>query len=158
VALVGDGAMQMNNMAELITVQKYWRRWADPRFIVCVLNNEDLNEVTWEQRIMEGNPRYESTQSLPDVPYARFAEMIGLKGIYVDTPEALAGAWAQALAADRPTVIEVKTDPNVPPLPPHISLKEARGMMSALAKGDTGLISTLGHAAQELIGKIRPRA
>jgi pyruvate dehydrogenase (quinone) len=156
VALVGDGAMQMNNMAELITVQKYWRRWADPRLIVCVLNNEDLNEVTWEQRIMEGNPRYESTQSLPNVPYAKFAEMIGLKGIYVDTPEALSGAWAQALAADRPTVIEVKTDPNVPPLPPHISLKEARGMLSALAKGDGGLIATLGHAAQQLLGKIRP--
>jgi pyruvate dehydrogenase (quinone) len=157
VALVGDGAMQMNNMAELITVHKYWRRWADPRFIVCVLNNEDLNEVTWEQRIMEGNPRYASSQSLPNVPYAKFAEMIGLKGIYVDAPEALSGAWAQALAADRPTLIEVKTDPNVPPLPPHISLKEARGMMSALARGDAGLISTLGHAARELIGKIRPR-
>jgi pyruvate dehydrogenase (quinone) len=156
VALVGDGAMQMNNMAELITVQKYWRRWSDPRFIVCVLNNEDLNEVTWEQRIMEGNPRYASTQSLPNVPYARFAEMIGLKGIYVDRPEGLAKAWAEALAADRPTVIEVKTDPNVPPLPPHITLKEAKGFLSALAKGDSGLFGTLGHAAQQLVDKLRP--
>ncbi len=156
VALVGDGAMQMNNMAELITVQKYWRRWSDPRFIVCVLNNEDLNEVTWEQRIMEGNPRFESTQSLPNVPYARFAEMIGLKGIYVDRPEELSKAWAAALAADRPTVIEVKTDPNVPPLPPHITLKEAKGFLSAMAKGDSGLLGTLGHAAQQLIDKLRP--
>jgi pyruvate dehydrogenase (quinone) len=156
VALVGDGAMQMNNMAELITVQKYWQRWSDPRFIVCVLNNEDLNEVTWEQRIMEGNPRYASTQSLPNVPYARFAETIGLKGIYVDRPEGLAKAWAEALAADRPTIIEVKTDPNVPPLPPHITLKEAKGFLSAIAKGDSGLLSTLGHAAQQLVDKLHP--
>ena len=155
VALVGDGAMQMNNMAELITVQKYWQQWADPRFIVCVLNNGDLNEVTWEQRIMEGNPRFESTQSLPNVPYARFAEMIGLKGVYVDRPEGLSKAWAEALCADRPTVIEVKTDPNVPPLPPHITLKEARGFLSAMVKGDAGLLSTLGSAAQRLIDKLR---
>jgi pyruvate dehydrogenase (quinone) len=155
VALVGDGAMQMNNMAELITVQKYWQQWADPRFIVCVLNNGDLNEVTWEQRIMEGNPRFESTQSLPNVPYARFAELIGLKGIYVDRPEGLSKAWAEALSADRPTVIEVKTDPDVPPLPPHITLKEARGFLSAVAKGDSGLLSTLGNAAQRLIEKLR---
>jgi pyruvate dehydrogenase (quinone) len=157
VALVGDGAMQMNNMAELITVQKYWRQWADPRFIVCVLNNEDLNEVTWEQRIMEGNPRYESTQSLPNVPYAKFAELIGLKGIYVDRPEALAGAWAEALAADRPTVLEVKTDPNVPPLPPHITLKEAKGFLSAMGKGDSGLLATLGNAAHGLIDRLLPQ-
>jgi len=157
VALVGDGAMQMNNMAELITVQKYWRQWADPRFVVCVLNNEDLNEVTWEQRIMEGNPRYESTQSLPNVPYAKFAELIGLKGIYVDRPDALPMAWAEALAADRPTVLEVKTDPNVPPLPPHITLKEARGFLSAMGKGDSGLLTTLGNAAHGLIDKLVPR-
>ena len=156
VALVGDGAMQMNNLAELITVQKYWRRWADPRLIVCVFNNGDLSEVTWEQRIMEGNPRYESTQSLPDVPYAKFAELIGLRGIYVETPEALAGAWQAALAADRPTLIEVRTDPNVPPLPPHITLKEAKGFLSAVAKGDAGLMNTLGHAAHEVLDKIRP--
>jgi pyruvate dehydrogenase (quinone) len=157
VALVGDGAMQMNNMAELITVQKYWRQWADPRFVVCVLNNEDLNEVTWEQRIMEGNPRYESTQTLPNVPYAKFAELIGLKGIYVDRPEALSAAWAEALAADRPTVLEVKTDPNVPPLPPHITLKEARGFLSAMGKGDSGLLNTLGNAAHGLIDRLIPR-
>ena len=88
VALVGDGAMQMNNMAELITVPKYWQRWADPRLVVCVFNNEDLNEVTWEQRVMDGNPRFDASQDIPDVPYARFAEMIGLKGIFVDDPEA----------------------------------------------------------------------
>ena len=157
VALVGDGAMQMNNLAELITIQKYRSRWADPRLIVCVFNNGDLNEVTWEQRIMEGNPRYESTQSVPDVPYAKFAELIGLRGVYVDTPDALAGAWQAALSADRPTLIEVRTDPDVPPLPPHITLKEAKGFLSAVVKGDTGLLSTISHAAHEAMEKVLPQ-
>ena len=85
IALVGDGAMQMNNMAELITVAKYWREWSDPRWVVCVFNNQDLNQVTWEQRVMEGDPKFNATQQIPDVPYHRFAELIGLRGIYVDT-------------------------------------------------------------------------
>ena len=143
VALVGDGAMQMNNMAELITVQKYWPRWADPRFIVCVLNNEDLNEVTWEQRAMEGNPRYATTQDLPDVPYAKFAGLLGLKGIYVDDPADLAAAWQDALAADRPVVLEVKTDAKVPPLPPHITAKQAKAFLAAFVKGDTALAGVM---------------
>jgi pyruvate dehydrogenase (quinone) len=157
VALVGDGAMQMNNMAELITVQKYWRRWADPRLIVCVFNNEDLNEVTWEQRIMEGNPRFASTQGLPDVPYARFAEMLGLSGIFVDEPGALGAAWDRALAADRPVVLEVKTDPNVAPLPPHVTIEQARGFMSAMIKGDRGAAQVVTETARQIIGGIRER-
>ena len=136
VALVGDGAMQMNNMAELITVKKYWERWSDPRWIACVFNNEDLNQVTWEQRVMEGDPRFCATQSIPDVPYHRFAEMLGLEGIYVDDPADLGAAWERALAADRPVVIEVKTDPDVPPLPPHITLEQARNYAGTLIKGD----------------------
>ncbi|HWE99943.1 MAG TPA: thiamine pyrophosphate-requiring protein [Caulobacteraceae bacterium] len=136
IALVGDGAMQMNNMAELITVSKYWRRWADPRWICCVWNNEDLNQVTWEQRIMEGFPRFVTTQSLPNVPYHRFAELIGLKGIYVDDPERLGAAWDEALSSDTPVVIEVKTDPEVPPLPPHISLEQAKKFVGTLVQGD----------------------
>ena len=143
VALVGDGAMQMNNMAELITVQKYWQRWSDPRLIVCVLNNEDLNEVTWEQRATEGNPRFEASQSLPPVSYSKFAELIGLRGISVDRPEDLAGAWAEALRADRPVVLDVKTDPNVPPLPPHITAIEAKAFLSAVQKGDKGALESL---------------
>jgi pyruvate dehydrogenase (quinone) len=115
VALVGDGAMQMNNMAELITVQKYWKRWADPRWIVCVFNNQDLNEVTWEQRVMEGNPKFNASQDIPDFAYAKFGEMLGFRGIFVDAPVRLASAWQEALASDRPVVIEVKTDPEVVP-------------------------------------------
>jgi pyruvate dehydrogenase (quinone) len=136
IALVGDGAMQMNNMAELITVAKYWREWADPRWIVCVFNNEDLNQVTWEQRIMEGDPKFSASQDIPNVPYHRFAELIGLEGIYVDRPDALGSAWEQALAAKRPVVLEVKTDPEVPPLPPHITLKQATNFAKALLKRD----------------------
>jgi pyruvate dehydrogenase (quinone) len=148
IALVGDGAMQMNNMAELITIQKYWKQWADPRLIVCVFNNEDLNEVTWEQRATEGNPRYAASQALPDVPYARFADLLGLRGIYVDTADGVAAAWQQALSADRPVVLEVKTDPNVPPLPPHITMQQAKAFAAAFAKGDRAIAKAIAHATR----------
>ncbi len=136
VALVGDGAMQMNNMAELITVAKYCDRWPDKRFVVCVFNNQDLNEVTWEQRVVNGNPRFAASQDIPDVRYSQFAEMIGLKCIFVDDPDNLADAWQQALAADGPVVLEVKTDPEIAPLPPHITFKEAKKFMLSMAKDD----------------------
>lgn len=151
VALVGDGAMQMNNMAELITIQKYWQQWADPRLIVCVFNNQDLNQVTWEQRVMEGNPRFEASQQLPDVQYARFAESLGLQGIFVDRPEDLAAAWQQALSATKPVVLEVKTDPEVAPLPPHITFKQAKAFMSSMAKGDRGVTQVISDTASQLL-------
>jgi pyruvate dehydrogenase (quinone) len=138
IALVGDGAMQMNNMSELITVAKYWKGWASPKWICCVWNNQDLNQVTWEQRVMEGFPRFDATQDIPDVRYSKFAELIGLKGIYVDDPEMLGAAWDEALASDRPVVIEVKTDPEVPPLPPHITFEQAKHFMNTLQQGDSG--------------------
>jgi pyruvate dehydrogenase (quinone) len=136
VALVGDGAMQMNNMAELITIAKYRDRWSDKRLVVCVFNNEDLNEVTWEQRVMNGNPRYDASQDIPDVRYSEFARQIGLGAAFVDDPEQLGAAWDEALAARRPFHLEVKTDPEIAPLPPHISLKEARNFMFAMARDD----------------------
>jgi pyruvate dehydrogenase (quinone) len=135
-ALVGDGAMQMNGLNELITVAKYWERWSDPRLVVLVLNNRDLNQVTWEQRALEGDPRYPATQDIPDFPYARYAEMIGLKGVRIDAPDDVAAAWDEVLASDRPAVLEAVTDPSVPPLPPHITLKQAKAMMLALAHDD----------------------
>ncbi|MCW4116318.1 thiamine pyrophosphate-requiring protein [Aurantimonas sp. MSK8Z-1] len=156
IASVGDGAMQMNNMAELITVAKYWQNWADPRFIVVVLNNQDLNQVTWEQRVMEGNPKFEATQDLPDVAYHRFAEMIGLSGIFVDTPDRLGPAWDEALAARRPVVLEVKTDPDVPPLPPHISIDQARAFTSMLVKGDPNESSVIRNTARQVLGHVLP--
>ncbi|MBV9736496.1 MAG: thiamine pyrophosphate-requiring protein, partial [Acidisphaera sp.] len=156
IALVGDGAMQMNGMAELITVAKYWRKWSDPRLVVLVLNNRDLNQVTWEQRAMAGDPKFEASQSLPDVPYHKFAEMIGLKGIFVDKPEELGRAWDEALAADRPCVLEAYTDPNVPPLPPHITLKQAKAFASTMAKGDPELGAVLRGTAREVLASILP--
>jgi pyruvate dehydrogenase (quinone) len=156
IALVGDGAMQMNNMAELITIAKYWRRWTDHRCIVCVFNNEDLNQVTWEQRVMEGDPKFDASQQIPNVPYHRFAELIGLKGIYVDRPDAVGAAWDEALAADRPVVLEVKTDPEVPPLPPHITFDEAKKLTESLLKGDPREGSVIMGAAKQVLASIVP--
>jgi pyruvate dehydrogenase (quinone) len=156
IALVGDGAMQMNNMSELITVSKYWRQWTDHRWIVCVFNNEDLNQVTWEQRVLEGDPKFDASQKLPNVPYWRFAELIGLKGIYVDNPEALGSAWDEALSADRPVVLEVKTDPEVPPLPPHITFQQAVHLSEALVKGDPEERSVIAGAAKQVMGSLLP--
>jgi pyruvate dehydrogenase (quinone) len=135
-ALVGDGAMQMNGINELITISKYRERWPDQRLVILVLNNRDLNQVTWEQRAMEGDPKFEGSQDLPDFPYASYAELLGLKGIRVDHPDQVGAAWDEALAADRPVVYEAVTDPNVPPLPPHITIEQAKALSSALAGGD----------------------
>jgi pyruvate dehydrogenase (quinone) len=156
IALVGDGAMQMSNMAELITVAKYWREWKDHRWIVCVFNNEDLNQVTWEQRVMEGDPKFEASQRIPDVPYHRFAELIGLKGIYCADPDMVSEAWRDALASDRPVVLEFKTDPEVPPLPSHISLDQAKAFMSTIAKGDPSEGSMLAGVAKQVLSAILP--
>ena len=138
VAMAGDGAMQMNGLNELITIGKYWRRWSDPRLIVLVLNNRDLNLVTWEQRATEGDPKFDEAQNLPDFPYASYAKLIGLHGIRVDQPDDLAAAWDFAFSADRPVVVDAYTDPNVPPLPPHITLEQARAYASAIMRGDSG--------------------
>jgi pyruvate dehydrogenase (quinone) len=135
-ALVGDGAMQMNGMNELLTVAKYWRRWPDPRLIFLVLNNRDLNQVTWEMRAFEGDPKFEASQVLPAFDFARFADQLGLKGIRVDAPGDVGPAWEEALAAKRPVVYDAVTDPEVPPLPPHVTLDQGFSMMKALLKGD----------------------
>jgi pyruvate dehydrogenase (quinone) len=156
IALVGDGAMQMNNMAELITVAKYWREWESPRWICCVFNNEDLNQVTWEQRVMEGDPKFTASQNIPDVPYHRFAEMIGLRGIFVDDPDRLSAAWQEALAADRPIVLEVKTDPEVPPLPPHITLDQAKKFTETLLTGDPAQSSVIGGTIRQVLSSVLP--
>ncbi|MCK0512443.1 thiamine pyrophosphate-requiring protein [Aromatoleum buckelii] len=136
IALVGDGAMQMNGINGLVTIAKVWREWADPRLAVMVLNNGDLNQVTWEQRAMEGDPKFIDAQAVPDFPYAEYARLLGLGGIRVDDPEQVGAAWDAALHADRPTLLEMVTDPDVPPLPPHISAKQAKAYLSALLHGD----------------------
>ncbi|MFP3501347.1 thiamine pyrophosphate-requiring protein [Burkholderia sp. SIMBA_062] len=156
IAMVGDGAMQMNNMAELITVAKYWRQWPDPRWICMVLNNEDLNQVTWEQRVMEGDPKFDASQQIPNVPYSRFASLLGLKGIYVDDPEQLGAAWDDALASDRPVVLEVKSDPEVPPLPPHVTLQQAKHFAETLVKGDPREANVIVETARQVLSAVLP--
>jgi pyruvate dehydrogenase (quinone) len=150
IAQVGDGAMQMLGMNELITIGKYWQRWSDPRLIVLVLNNRDLNQVTWEQRAMAGDPKFDASQDLPDFPYARFAELIGLQGIRVDRPEQLADAWERALGADRPVVLEATVDPDVPPLPPHITFKQAKAYASAILQGDPDSVDTIKASMKQI--------
>jgi pyruvate dehydrogenase (quinone) len=136
VALVGDGAMQMNGLAELLTVKKYWKSWEDPRFVVLVLNNRDLNFVTWEQRATMGDAKYEPSQDLPDFEYAAYGEMLGFKGIRVEDPDDLEGAWEEAWASRRPVIFEAIVDPDVPPLPPHIGFDQAVAFTRAIYRGD----------------------
>jgi pyruvate dehydrogenase (quinone) len=135
-ALVGDGAMQMNGMNELITIAKYWKEWHDPRLCVLVLNNRDLNQVTWELRAMSGSPDIPSTQSLPNVGYAHYAEQLGLNGIRMESAAGVGAAWDAALKSDKPVIVEAMVDPDVPPLPPHITLEQAKSFSTALLKGD----------------------
>ena len=157
IALVGDGAMQMNGINELITIAKYWQRWSDPRLVVLVLNNRDLNMVTWEQRALEGDPKFDASQEIPDFPYARYAELLGLKGIRVDSPADVGAAWDEALEADRPVVLEAVTDPEVPPLPPHISFDQARNFMLAIARGDTGWRDMIEQSLKAKLKEFAPR-
>ncbi len=152
IALVGDGAMQMNGNAELLTIAKYWKKWSDPRLVILVLHNQDLNQVTWEMRAMEGDPKFEAAQDIPDFPFARYAEMLGLKGIRVDDPDDVGAAWDEALASDRPVVLEAITDPDVPPLPPHIGLDQAKAFTFALANRDP---DSIGLIKQSIKGKIQ---
>jgi pyruvate dehydrogenase (quinone) len=132
IALVGDGAMLMNGINELITIAKSWESWSDPRLIVMVLANHDLNQVTWEQRVLNGDPKFMPSQEVPDFRFAAYAEMLGLEGIRVDRPEEIGAAWDRAFAARRPVVLEVVTDPEVPTLPPHITFKQAMSFSEAL--------------------------
>ena len=136
IALVGDGAMQMNGMAELITVAHYWKQWTDPRLVIAVLHNNDLNQVTWEMRAMSRSPKFAESQNLPDVDYAAFARSLGLGGITVDRPDDVQGAWTTALSAQRPTLLDIHCDPDVPPIPPHATLEQVRSMVSAVLHGD----------------------
>ncbi len=135
-ALVGDGAMQMNGINELITIAKYWKQWADPRLVIAVLHNNDLNQVTWELRAMEGSPSFLPSQQLPDFPYAGYAASLGLRGIKVDDPKEVGAAWDEALAADRPCLLEFVTDPAVPPIPPHATLEQIKSTVTSFVKGD----------------------
>jgi pyruvate dehydrogenase (quinone) len=153
IALVGDGAMQMLGNNGLITISKYWEEWSNPSLVVLVLNNGDLNQVTWEQRVMSGDPKFSASQDVPRMNYAHYAESLGLKGIELTDPDRVGEAWEEALAADRPCVIDAHTDPDVPPLPPHITFSQAKGYMSTLFKGDPNEIGIVKMSFKEMAGK-----
>jgi len=152
IVFAGDGAMQMNGLAELITIKHYWEQWSDARLIIAVLHNNDLNQVTWEMRAMEGAPKFTESQRLPDVSYEGFARSLGLGGVAVDKPEQVAAAWEQALAADRPTVLDFRTDPDVPPIPPHATFEQAKDLAKALLQGDP---DSVGIVKEGLMAKVR---
>jgi pyruvate dehydrogenase (quinone) len=149
-AFIGDGAMQMLGLNALVTVAKYWKRWRDPRLVIAVLNNRDLNMVTWELRGLGGSPKVPATQDLPDIDYHRYAELLGLKGLMVDRAEDVRSVWDQALQADRPVVIDVKADPNVIALPPHATLEQTKNLFLAMARGDEDREQVLAHLYKQL--------
>ncbi|GJF11937.1 putative pyruvate decarboxylase [Mycolicibacterium cyprinidarum] len=156
IAFVGDGAMQMNGLAELITIAKYWRQWADPRLIIAVLHNNDLNQVTWEMRAMENSPKFAASQVLPDVDYAGFARNLGLHGESLDDGGALGGAWDRALAADRPTILDVRCDPDVPPIPPHATFEEAKSLVEAVLGGDDDAAGFIKQGVKQKVQQYLP--
>ena len=156
IALVGDGAMQMLGNNGVITIAKYWKEWKDPRLMILVLNNRDLNQVTWEQRVMEGDAKFEGSQDIPDFPYAEYGRMLGLEGIKVDKPEDIGPALDRAFKADRPVIFEAYTDPNVPPLPPHISFKQARMFATSLLKGDVDMWNMIKQTYKDAIETYLP--
>jgi len=151
IAMVGDGAMQMLGNDGLVTISKYWKSWSDPRLIVLVLKNLDLNQVTWEQRVMNGDPKFQASQDLPEMGYAEFAKQLGLDGIEIDNPEQIGPAWDAAFQADRPFVIDARCDPNVPPLPPHIRFEQAKGLMFAVLGGDIDTRRIIVQSAKEMV-------
>jgi pyruvate dehydrogenase (quinone) len=155
IAFIGDGAMQMNGLNVMITISKYWKEWSSPHLIVMVLNNQDLNQVTWEERVQLGVGKTELTQSIPDFPYHAYAELLGLKGIVVRDPEKIGAAWDEALAADRPVILNIYTDPNVPPLPPHITLKDAKNFMT-MTLSEPELGGVLKNSAKEMLASVLP--
>jgi pyruvate dehydrogenase (quinone) len=155
IAFIGDGAMQMNGLNVMITIAKYWREWSNPHLVVMVLNNQDLSQVTWEERIQLGAGKTESTQAIPDFAYHSYAELLGLKGIVVRDPEQVGAAWDEALAADRPVVLNIYTDPNVPPLPPHITMEEAKNFLSMVTdEPERG--SVLTNSARQILASVLP--
>ncbi len=156
-AIVGDGAMQMNGNAELITVKQYWKEWDNPCFVVMVLANGDLNQVTWEMRATAGDPKFDPSQVVEPFDYARYAQdILGFKGIRVDDPDKLAAAWQEAFSSDRPVLLEIISDPDVPPLPPHITLAQAKAFTETLLKGDPNEVSVIRQSVRDLMAGLLP--
>jgi pyruvate dehydrogenase (quinone) len=157
IALAGDGAMQMNGLAELLTIRRYWQQWSDPRLVVCVFHNNDLSHVTWELRAMGGAPKFEESQTLPELSYAEVARAMGLRAIAVDDPDDVGPAWDEALAASEPTVLDVRTDPEVPPIPPHVTYDQMKSTAEAIVKGDPNGWHLFAEIAKNKAAELLPR-
>jgi pyruvate dehydrogenase (quinone) len=156
IALVGDGAMQMNGMAELITIARYHRDWSDGRCVVCIFHNNDLNQVTWELRSMGGAPKFEESQVLPEVDYAGFARSLGLQAITVTAPDQLGAAWDTALAGPGPVVLDVHCDPEVPPIPPHATFDQMKKTAQSLLKGDPSALHVMVQGTKTKLQEVLP--
>jgi pyruvate dehydrogenase (quinone) len=156
VALVGDGSMQMNGLTELLTIAHYHGQWSDPRLVVCVFHNNDLNQVTWELRAMGGVPKFEESQTIPDISYADVARLFGFEAVAVDSPDKLGGAWDRVLTADRPALLDVRCDPEVPPIPPHATFEQAKSTAEAVLKGDPNAWHLLVQGAKTKLQEVLP--
>jgi pyruvate dehydrogenase (quinone) len=153
VCTIGDGAFQMLGMNGLLTVKHHWREWKNPTFIVLILHNDDLNQVSWEMR-EAGDPRYDTSQLLEDMDYSGYADLLGLRGIRIDDPDKLEAAWEEAFAADRPVLLDVITDKNVPPLPPHVTLEQAKGFAQSLLRGDPDATQVVENSARAVASQL----
>lgn len=157
IALVGDGAMQMLGINGLITIAKYWKEWKDPRFMILVLNNRDLNMVTWEQRVMAGDPKFAESQDVPEFNYAAYAQLLGLEGVRIEKPEHIEAGIDYAMGAQRPVLLDVISDPNVPPLPPHISFDQAKAFYTAILKGEGDPWQLIKQAYKDIVESYLPQ-
>jgi pyruvate dehydrogenase (quinone) len=153
VALAGDGAMQMLGNSGLVTIAQRWRDWYDPRLVILVVNNRDLNMVTWEQRVMSASPKFPASQDLPWFSFAGYAELLGLRGVTVDGPDKIGPALEAAFRADRPVLVDAVCDPDVPPLPPHISVTQAKNFWKSVLKGDPNRVGYTEQSIKQMISR-----
>ncbi|HVX51596.1 MAG TPA: thiamine pyrophosphate-requiring protein [Chitinophagaceae bacterium] len=156
IALVGDGAFQMLGMNAMITISKYWQQWSDPRLMILVLNNRDLNMVTWEQRVLVGDPRYDASQDVPDFPYAQFAKMLGFEGIKIDDPKEVEASLDWAFSVKKPVLVEAYVDASVPMLPPHITFKQMKAFTSSMIKGDSKVWDVIKQTYKDVVDEYLP--
>jgi pyruvate dehydrogenase (quinone) len=156
IGLIGDGAMQMLGINGLITIAKYWKRWKDPRLMVLVLNNHDLNMVSWEQRVLVGDPKFDTSQDVPDFPYAEYAKMLGLEGIKVENADQVPAAIDAAFASQKPVLLEAVTDPSVPMTPPHVSVKQTTHFLKSLFKGDSDAWDMVKNTYKDVVDEYFP--
>jgi len=154
IGFTGDGAFQMLGMNELITVKRYEQMLmsgSNKTLVFAVLVNDDLNQVSMEQRVLSGDPKNPETQTLPYLPAAEFAKLLGFEGIKVERPEDVGPAWDRALSAGRPVLLEFMTDPQIASLPPHVRYPMLKKVGKGLAKGDEDAV---GIAEKGFKGKL----